>query len=207
MDLQDRAGISLGLVRRGSAERLRRTSERVRCPVLSAASRRAIAVQPILDRVLHGRPAHIVTLDHPFVIEVVGAQSPPEMPSGYVMTLALGRLLVQGVRFTQPALEVELVTEWGFLDIWPPTDTFPWPALGLADHTTLDRMNQAQTFVSQTAGVRLSPFTPATELPASILEGRLIRLPLACGEHEAFYPAGWHRNAAHGEVLHIPHSL
>jgi hypothetical protein len=35
------------------------------------------------------------------------------VPSGYAMTLALGRLLVQGVRFAEPALHVELTTQWG----------------------------------------------------------------------------------------------
>lgn len=126
----------------------------------------------------------------PFVVEVVGAESPREVPSGYATTLTLGKLLVQGVRFTQPVLHVELTTsEWGFLDIWPPTDTFPWPVGGVADDATLDRMNQAKTFISQTKGVRVSPFKPATELPASTLEGRLMRLPLYCGKHDAFYPA------------------
>jgi hypothetical protein len=125
----------------------------------------------------------------PFVIEVTGADSPPDIPSGYAMTLALGRLLVQGVRFTEPTLQVELVTEWGFLDIWPPTDTFPWPAVGAVDDAVLDRMNQARTFISQTKGIQLSQFKPAAELPASALEGRLIRLPLYCGKHEALYPA------------------
>jgi hypothetical protein len=126
----------------------------------------------------------------PFVIEVTGAGSSPEIPSGYVMTLVLGSLLVQGVRFTQPLLQVELAAEWGFLDIWPPSDTLPWPTSGVAaDDAALDQMNHAQTFISQTKGVRLSPFKPATELPASALEGRLMRLPLYCGKHEAFYPA------------------
>lgn len=125
----------------------------------------------------------------PFVIEVTGAGPPPEIPSGYAMTLALGRLLVQGVRFTEPALQVELATERGFLGIWPPAGTFPWPTAGIADDAALDRMNQAQTFTSQAKGVRVSPFKPATELAASTLEGRLIRLPLYCGKHEAFYPA------------------
>jgi hypothetical protein len=133
----------------------------------------------------------------PFVIEVLGADSPPDIPSGYAMTLVLGKLLVQGVRFTAPALQVELTTEWGFLDIWPPQDTFPWPASGVADDETLDRMNQARTFVVQPHGVRLSPFKPATELPRSALEGRdLLRLPLYCGKHDAFYPA-----ALAGETL------
>jgi hypothetical protein len=125
----------------------------------------------------------------PFVIEVIAASSPADIPSGYAMTLALGKLLVQGARFTEPALQVELVTEWGFLDIWPAMDTFPWPAAGLADDATLDRMNQAKTFTVQTEGVQLSPFKPATELPPSSLEGELLRLPLYCGRHEAFYPA------------------
>jgi hypothetical protein len=125
----------------------------------------------------------------PFVIEVIDAGSPPDIPSGYTMTLMLGNLLVQGVRFTAPLLQVELTTAEGFLDIWPPADTFPWPAAGVADDALLDQMNEAQTFVSHTEGVRLSPFRPATELPASTGHGSLIRLPLYCGKHEAFYPA------------------
>lgn len=125
----------------------------------------------------------------PFVIEVIGADSPPDLPSGYAITLALGRLLMQGVRFTEPALQVELTTDWGFLDIWPTTDTFPWPTVGVADDPALDRMNRGQSFRSQTEGVQLSPFNPATELPPSLLEGALIRLPLYCGKHTAFYPA------------------
>jgi hypothetical protein len=126
----------------------------------------------------------------PFVIEVIDASSPPDIPSGYAMTLVLGRLLVQGVRFTIPLLEVEVTTGWGFLDIWPPTDTFPWPTAGVADDATLDRMNEAQTLITQIKGVRLSPFKPATELPASTGEDDLVRLPLYCGKHEACYPAG-----------------
>jgi hypothetical protein len=134
----------------------------------------------------------------PFVIEVIGAGTTPDIPSGYAMTLALGKLLVQGVRFTTPALQVELTTEWGFLDIWPPQGTIPWPARGFADDETLDRMDQAKTFVVQTEGVGLSPYKPATELPGSTLEdGDLMRLPLYCGKHVAFYPA-----ALAGETLH-----
>ena len=86
----------------------------------------------------------------PFVIEVIDAGSPPDLPSGYAITLALGRLLVQGVRFTEPALQVELTTDRGLLDIWPTTGTFPWPTADVADDPALDRMNRAQTFRSQT---------------------------------------------------------
>jgi hypothetical protein len=133
----------------------------------------------------------------PFVIEAVGADSPPDIPSGYAATLALGKLLVQGVRFTQPALQVELMTQRGFLDIWPPQDALPWPNDGQADDEILDRMNQAKTFAVQTKGVQLKPFKPATELPASTLEDDdLMRLPLYCGKHDGFYPA-----ALAGETL------
>jgi len=133
----------------------------------------------------------------PFVIEAIGADSPPGIPSGYAMTLALGKLVVQGVRFTTLALQVELATEWGFLDIWPPQDTFPWPAGGFADDETLDRMNQAKSFVVQERGVRLSPYKPATEIPPNTLEGGdLMRLPLYCRKHYGYYPA-----ALAGETL------
>jgi DNA-binding CsgD family transcriptional regulator len=39
-----------------------------------------------------------------------GGAGAPDVPSGYAKALALGRLLVQGVRFTNPALQVELTT-------------------------------------------------------------------------------------------------
>jgi hypothetical protein len=45
------------------------------------------------------------------------------------------------------------------------------------------------TFISQTQGVRLSLYKPATELPASALEGRLMRLPLYRGK-PAFLAVG-----------------
>ena len=133
----------------------------------------------------------------PFVVEVSDAPSQHEFPSGYAMTLLLGKLLVHGVRFTQPALQMELTTEWGLLDIWPPQDTFPWPAGGVADDAALDRMNRAEGFVVLEKGLRLAPFKPATELEPNTLEGGdLMRLPLYCGKHHGFYPA-----ALAGETL------
>ena len=86
------------------------------------------------------------------------------------MTLVLGKLLVQGVRFTEPALQVELTTSSRLLDIRPLTDTFPWPTADVADDATLEQMNRANTLISQTKGVRLSPFKPAIGLPASHVE-------------------------------------
>jgi hypothetical protein len=125
----------------------------------------------------------------PLVIEVMDVGSPPGIPSGYAMTLVLGKLLVQGVRFTEPVPHVELTTSWEFLDLWPPTDTFPWPTVGVADDAALDQMNRAKSFISQTKGVRPLPFKPPTRLPPSATTGDLIRLPLYCGKHHAFYPA------------------
>jgi len=139
----------------------------------------------------------------PFVVEVIGADTSRDIPSGYAMTLALGNLLVQGVRFTDPALQVELATRGGFLGIWPSADTFPWPTAGVADDATLDQMNRAKTLVSQTKGVRVSLFKPATELPASTVEGDLIRLPLYCGKHEAFYPAALARETLRTGNNHV----
>jgi hypothetical protein len=125
----------------------------------------------------------------PFVVEVTDAGTPPDIPSGYAMTLVLGKVLVHGVRFTEPALQVELTGMRGFLDIWPPTGACPWPPADVADDAALDQINQAKTLVSPTRGIRLSPFKLATELAPSTNEGDLIRLPLYCGKHEAFYPA------------------
>lgn len=64
-------------------------------------------------------------------------------------------------------------------------------------------MNRAKTLVSQTKGVRVLLFKPATELPASSVEGDLIRLPLYCGKHEAFYPAALARETLRTGNNHI----
>jgi hypothetical protein len=68
---------------------------------------------------------------------VIDAESPPDLPSGYAITLAQTRLLVQGVRFIEPALQVELTTDRGLLDIWPTTDTFLWPTADVSHEESL----------------------------------------------------------------------
>jgi hypothetical protein len=54
----------------------------------------------------------------PLVVAVDGLPE-PEFPHGYLMTIVLGQLLLQGVRMTAPGLEVTAGTRQGMPRIWP----------------------------------------------------------------------------------------
>jgi hypothetical protein len=51
----------------------------------------------------------------------------PDLPQGYAMTIVIGQLLIQGVRFTTPTLAVLVDNELGLSQIWPPAGPVGWP--------------------------------------------------------------------------------
>ena len=52
------------------------------------------------------------------IVTVDGLQ-PPELPQAYVMTLLLGEVLLQGVRFVAPGLYFDLTPSQGLARIGP----------------------------------------------------------------------------------------
>jgi len=48
----------------------------------------------------------------PMTVRVTGLPE-PDLPQGYAITIVLGELILHGLRFTTPALEVEVTTESG----------------------------------------------------------------------------------------------
>jgi hypothetical protein len=61
------------------------------------------------------------------VVVVVDGLPEPEFPHGYLMTIVLGQLLLQGIRMTVPGLEVTAGTRQGMPRIWPDIGTAGWP--------------------------------------------------------------------------------
>lgn len=125
----------------------------------------------------------------PLTVEVDGLINDQVLPHAYVMTLVLGQLILHGVRFTTPTLEVTSSQTFNLSRIWPPTDDIIWPGetgLGDGEFDSLARGLEIKVAEPQ---VYLRPWRPATELPASTLAGSTLRLPLACGLHTATYPA------------------
>jgi hypothetical protein len=125
----------------------------------------------------------------PLVIKLDGLGE-PDTPSAYVVTLMLGALLIQGVRFTTPSLFVGLATEPDLPVLWPVQGTpLSWPPPMRIDDPAFERMTRGEALRVTNPGIRLVPFNPATDLAPSSLEGSMLRQPVPCGKHDIYIPA------------------
>jgi hypothetical protein len=122
----------------------------------------------------------------------------PEIPQGYLMTIVLGQLLLQGVRMTTPGLEVTAGTSQDMPRIWPGTVTARWPEGEPIGDSRYQAFALGRDLRVQEPHTALGPWKPATDLPASELAGDLVKLPTACGKHAAYYPSVLISEAMHG---------
>ena len=124
----------------------------------------------------------------PLAVEVNGLPE-PEFPHGYLMTIVLGQLLLQGIHMTAPGLEVTVSTRQGMPRIWPYTGAAGWPDGDPVDDSRYQAFVLGRDLLIQEPHISLRPWKPARELPASELAGDLVELPTACGKHVAHYPS------------------
>jgi hypothetical protein len=113
----------------------------------------------------------------------------PEIPHAYSMTIALGALLIHGIRFTSLPFYVDIATELRLKQIWPVEDVPESPPLDVTDDEFL-RLACGRGFVLREPELTLRPWRSATELHESSLVGSIVELPTLCGKHVAYYPAG-----------------
>jgi len=133
----------------------------------------------------------------PLVVAIDGLPE-PEMPQGYLMTIVLGHLLLQGLRMTTPGLEVTAGTSQDMPRIWPGIVTARWPEGEPVGDSRYQAFALGRDLRVQEPHVALRPWSPAAELPASELAGNLVELPTACGKHVAYYPSILISEAMHG---------
>lgn len=124
----------------------------------------------------------------PLLIELDGI---PELdvPAAYLVTVTIGKLLVQGVRFTTPSLYVELTTTPELPRIWPTQPIVVWPPDPHINDSSFEAMIQGKILRPLHPGIRLVPFKPATELEPSDIEGSMLKQPVPCGQHYIYFPA------------------
>lgn len=113
----------------------------------------------------------------------------PEFPDGYLMTIVLGQLVLQGVRITVSGLEATASTRQGMPQIWPDARVVGWPEGDPVDDNRYQEFALGRDLLVQEPHVSLRPWKPATELPASELVGGWVELPTICGKHIACYPS------------------
>jgi hypothetical protein len=113
----------------------------------------------------------------------------PEFPHGYLMTIVIGQLLLQGIRMTTPGLEMTASTRQGIPRIWPDISTVSWPEGDPVDDGRYQAFALGRDLLVQEDHIRLRPWRPVTELPASELAEDIVALPTLCGKHVAYYPS------------------
>jgi hypothetical protein len=133
----------------------------------------------------------------PLVVAIEGMDE-PTLPQGYAMTVVLGELLLHGVRFTVPALELTLSTRGGLPPLWPRGDRIVWPGGDPVDDERFFRLSAGKELQATEPQLSVRPWTPATELPESREVGSMVELRTICGEHVVYYPAALVHEAMRG---------
>lgn len=113
----------------------------------------------------------------------------PDRPQGYAMTIVLGQLLLHGVRFTTPSLQVEVTTRQELPQLWPPAERVAWSSGMPVDDAAFLGFAAGKDLRSMERHIEVRPWKPATELPESRTVEGMVELPTACGKHVVYYPA------------------
>jgi hypothetical protein len=124
----------------------------------------------------------------PLAVSITGLPE-PDRPQGYAMTILLGKLVLHGIRFTTPSLQVELSTALHLPQLWPASDPVQWPTGTAVDDTTFLRFTAGKELRVTEQHFTVRPWKPATDLPDSRAVGGMVELPTICGKHVGYYPS------------------
>lgn len=133
----------------------------------------------------------------PLTVRIPGVPE-PDLPQGYAMTIVLGELIVHGLRFTTPALEVDVAMDLGMPQLWPSPVSVSWPAGQPCTEAAFRSFAAGKMLRSTVEHVELRPWTHAAELPPSVVEDGKIKLPALCRKHFLYYPIGLLKEAFRG---------
>jgi hypothetical protein len=115
----------------------------------------------------------------------------PDFPHGYTMTIAVGAIVLHGIRFTDLPFRIDVAIERPLGEIWPATDDVEWP-LDIAEISDDDFLGLAhgREFVLAGPELSLRPISSLLDSSQSELVGSMIEMPAPCEqEHVVYYPA------------------
>lgn len=133
----------------------------------------------------------------PLAVRLPGVAE-PDVPQCYLMTVVVGELVLQGLRFTTPALEVEVTNGLGMSQLWPSHAPVSLPAGQPCTETVFLGFAGGRFLRSTVEHVELRPWTYATELPQSAIVDGKVRVPALCKKHFVYYPIGLLKEAVRG---------
>ncbi|MCL5077216.1 MAG: hypothetical protein M1288_03765 [Actinobacteria bacterium] len=134
-----------------------------------------------------GTDHHLAVWVTPLTATIDGI-TPLDFPQAYVFTIILGQLILHGVRFTAPMLDLNMGTRSDLAKIWPIGDPVTLPRGKPLDDARYFGFVKGDDLLVTEPAVTLRPWLHATELPTSIAHGPMVALPTICGEHHVFYP-------------------
>jgi hypothetical protein len=123
----------------------------------------------------------------------------PDVPQAYAFTIVLGQLVIQGLRFTSQASEVDVTTELRLPQLWPSSAALQWPGGQSCTEELFPRLADGKMIRSTVGHLEIHPWHPAVDVPQSILVEDRVLVPALCGKHAVSYPAALLREAIRGE--------
>ena len=135
----------------------------------------------------------------PLVVRI-DDQPEPQGPHAYLMTLVLGQLALQGVRFTTAAVEIGLSSRYALSNLWPAVTRAEAPPGAPIEGADLLAFCGGRGLTSTGPRVHVGPWRRATDLPDSTLAGPMVELPTICGDHVVYCPSLLARLAQRGVV-------
>lgn len=110
------------------------------------------------------------------------------LPDGYVFTVQLGSLIIQGIRYTAPKLTLRLRHLLILERIWPTTRDLDWPTESALDDRAAARVRRPNSVSLAYGETALRPWAPAVNVETGSIDGRLASQPMLCGKHFVYYP-------------------
>lgn len=122
-------------------------------------------------------------------------------PVCYLTTIVLGDVILQGLKFTEPGMDVVVSNAPGMSLLWPSQISFALDGGRSFSKPTYLSLANGEALDTNVLGLALSPWKKATELPPSTLIDGRVRVPSACGEHFLSYPVELLRRAGAGRYF------
>ena len=120
----------------------------------------------------------------------VGGLPEPEFPHAYSITIALGNLLLHGIRFTSLPFYVDIAIARPLNQIWPGVEDVESLTLSEVSDEDFLVLAHGRQFTVAEPELTLGPMKSLMESPASRLFGSMVEMPAPCGKvHVVYYPA------------------
>lgn len=144
-----------------------------------------------------GAPNNWAVRVTPICICIAGTPE-PELPQGYISTIALGQLILQDLRFINSALGIEMNSAVEMPKLWPSRAPVEWPNGQPCGEDGFQGFADGDRLESTVDHVTLRPWTHASQLAQSTIDNGSVKLPALCGHHSIRYPGALLREALAG---------